>query len=146
MNSTVSINWTFNGTLQVSAGTVNFGFAIDDNIFANNGSAGLIQIDGGALNVTGRIRGGSNYNYVQSNGVVTLGTLGSTGFYPFTMNNAGSQFTMTGGTMVIRRPQGTFGYNNISATGTLGVHCKLEMDLPRQAKRLGLTLLFPFII
>ena len=118
MNSTVSINWTFNGTLQVSAGTVNFGFAIDDRLFANNGSVGLIQVDGGALNVTGRIRGGSNYNYVQSNGVVTLGTLGSTGFYPFTMDNAGSQFTMTGGTMVIRRPQGTFGYKNISATGT----------------------------
>jgi hypothetical protein len=122
MNSTAAINWTFSGTLQVSAGTVTVGTSLDDYVFANNGSAGTVNISGGALNVTGRIRGGSNWNYIMSGGVATLGTIGNTaGFYPFTMNTAGSQFTMTGGTIIIERPDASTpngGYNNISSTGT----------------------------
>jgi hypothetical protein len=119
MNSTVSINWTFSGTLQVSAGTVNVGIALDDYIFANNGTAGTINVSGGAINVTGRIRGGADWNYSMSGGVVTVGTVGNTaGFHVFNLSTAPSTFSMTSGTIIIVQPDGVLGYQNIATGGT----------------------------
>ena len=120
MNSTVSTDWTFNGTLQVSTGTVNFGFAIDDRLIPNNGSIGTVDISGGALNVTGRLTGiGASWTYIMTNGVLTTGTLGNTAFNPFSMTTAGSTFSMSGGTIIIERAAtGNGGYINSSTLGT----------------------------
>ncbi len=120
MNSTASIRWRFSGTLQISAGTVNHGIAIDDLLVPfNAGAVGTVNVSGGALNVAGRITGqGADWNYVMSGGVLTAGTFGATSFWIFDMSTTTSTFNMTGGTIIVERPNGTQGYLNSATGGT----------------------------
>ncbi len=99
-------SWTLNsGLLRVSAGTVNVGTSAGNSItYLNNGT---LIIEGGALNIAGRFSpnsGTSIGTYTQSAGVLTVNTVGSTSTTraPFEIN-ASASFTMSGGTIAIRR-------------------------------------------
>jgi hypothetical protein len=100
-------NWTLDGTalLRVSAGILNVGNSTNTRItYLNNPT---ILIEGGAMNVAGRIApnsGTSVGNYTQTGGTLTVNTLGSTSTTraPFELNS-GVPFTMSGGTIVVRR-------------------------------------------
>ncbi|MBS1539442.1 MAG: hypothetical protein JSS73_02205, partial [Bacteroidetes bacterium] len=116
-------NVTFSGLVQVSAGTVNIGTSTENDLVANNGSAGTINISGGALNVAGRMTGlGPAWNYTMTGGTCTVGTVGAnanTNAYIYFMPN-GSQFSMSGGTLVIQSPVPTTtnGYYNHASGGS----------------------------
>ncbi|MCX6296460.1 MAG: T9SS type A sorting domain-containing protein [Bacteroidetes bacterium] len=123
INSTVSFNWTLSGTLQVSAGTINFGSVLGDRI-APQINAATVNISGGALNATGRISNGTQgWTYIMSGGILTLGTIGnnSGGYDVFNMDNATCSFTMTSGRIIIERSGGTvgqnLGYHNVGTVG-----------------------------
>ncbi|MCX6291239.1 MAG: T9SS type A sorting domain-containing protein [Bacteroidetes bacterium] len=105
INSTASIDWTIDGVLHVSAGTINMGMALDNRI--RTVSATLI-IDGGILNIAGRITPTTNsypLNFTMSGGTLNVPTVGSTStsVAPFDMSNTGGSFTMSGGTIVIKK-------------------------------------------
>jgi len=104
---------TYAGAVQVSAGTLNIGTTTDDYLFPNGGS---ITISGGALNVAAALSddaggSGGGVTFNMSGGTCTVNTVGSTLDYPLFLD-AGSQFTMTGGTLVIQNPGNVTGFLN----------------------------------
>lgn len=116
-----NFNWTFGGLIRVSNGTLNVGNTADNQILSN---AGEIIIEGGTLNIAGRFSRvvGSLVNFTMSGGALTVPTVSSTSatIPPFQIDNVNSSFTMSGGTIVIRRagnPGGTnLGYHNFAGT------------------------------
>jgi hypothetical protein len=95
------------GMLRLSAGTYNIGTGIDNSLVYVSGS--FIIIEGGALNIAGRLTRNNatqTTSYTQSGGTVTVVEQGSTDptFAGFDLGVAGSTFTMSGGTIVIRNP------------------------------------------
>ncbi len=123
INSTASFSWSLSGTLQVSAGTVNFGFALGDRISPQINSA-TINISGGTLNVTGRISNGTQgWTYIMTGGVLNLSTIGSNtaNIDVFNMDNSTCSFSMSGGTMIINNKGGATGensgYHNFGSAG-----------------------------
>jgi M6 family metalloprotease-like protein len=100
-----AFGWTLNpGLLRVSAGTVNVGTSSGNSIIYMN--LGRIIIEGGVLNVSGRISpysSSSTGSYIQSGGTVILNTVGSasTTRAVFELNSA-VPFTMTGGTIIVQ--------------------------------------------
>ncbi|HQQ93118.1 MAG TPA: hypothetical protein PLQ93_01080 [Bacteroidia bacterium] len=127
MNSSASIDWTLLGKIQINAGSINFGTAINDRIAPNSSGAtsGEIEIVSGTLSVTGRISSGANpWRYIMSGGTCSLGTLGNNtaGRDVFNLDNStNGVFSMSGGTLVICNKGGgageNLGYHN---TATLG--------------------------
>lgn len=106
---TASASIDLGGELRIDAGTLNVGTAANQGI---SSSGGLLTINGGALNVAGRYDRASTTSLSRlsiSNGTFTLNTVGSTSTAnaPFMMDIPGSQFTQTGGTIIIRREGGT---------------------------------------
>ena len=109
---------TLSGLLRISQGTYNVGTVADNELLYATGST--IDIQGGALNVTGGIQGtnvvaGGTTNtttYSQSAGIVTVAvvnvssdvTTGGKSFGSFDIHAAGSSFTMSGGTIVLQNP------------------------------------------
>ena len=112
---------TLTGSLRVSSGTLNIGDAADENLISH---VGTIIIDGGNLNIAGRLSKlgfTSLTNLTISSGILTLPTIGSTsgGEAPFKMDERGSIFNMSGGKIVIQRPgSGNLGFLNTG--GNLG--------------------------
>jgi hypothetical protein len=91
------------GLLRVSSGTYNIGTGINDDMIYVTGST--IDIQGGALNIAGGLRGSattSTTTYSQSGGTVTVATQGSSSatFGSFDIRAAGSSFTMSNGTII----------------------------------------------
>lgn len=91
--------------IRVSAGTINVGDAANENLIVNGGT---VTVDGGNLNVAGRLaRNGltSLLDFELSSGNVVLGTSGSTtgGEAMFRSDEQGSVFNMTGGSLTLRR-------------------------------------------
>jgi hypothetical protein len=118
-NLTGSVNLF--GELSVSAGTLNVGTAADQNIVSNGG---LLAITGGTVNVAGRYDRASTTTlsrFTITGGTMVLCTVGSTSTTsaPFMMDIPGSQFTQSGGTIIIRREGGT-GAQNLGFTCTGG--------------------------
>ncbi|MGH2689475.1 MAG: hypothetical protein ACRDKW_11785, partial [Actinomycetota bacterium] len=99
---------TLTGRLRVSDGTFNVGTAADHSFEYN--SLSFVTIEGGAVNVAGRFGVKSpnfTMTYTQTGGTVRVATAGntSTTLASFDMGrSAGSGFTMTGGTIVVRHP------------------------------------------
>lgn len=128
MNSTASIDWTILGYIHVSAGSLNFGTAINDRMAPNSSGAtsGVIEISGGTLTATGRISSGTNaWRYIMSGGTASLGTLGNNtgGRDVFNLDNAtNGVFSMSGGTLIICNKGGSagenLGYHNSATLGT----------------------------
>ncbi len=101
-----NFSWTLNtGLLRVSAGTVNVGTAAGNSMtYLNNGT---VILEGGALNIAGRFSPNSGTSicaYTQSAGILTVNTVGTTSTTraPFEIN-ANASFSMSGGTIAIRR-------------------------------------------
>lgn len=101
------------GDLTCSAGTVNIGSAANNSLAANGG---LLTITGGTVNVAGRYDRPNTTCISRLNisgGNFILNTTGSTSttLAPFQMDVPGSQFTQTGGTIIIRREGGSGAQN-----------------------------------
>ena len=92
---------TNNGLLRVSQGTYNVGTASGNSIGAGAGAS--FTIEGGALNVAGRLQTTNAVTYAQSGGTVTTGTITftSNGLGSFDLSSASNNFTMSGGTIVL---------------------------------------------
>ncbi len=134
-NSTMNFGASLNlrGDLRLDNGIVIVGNAANENI---NSIGGNLEINGGAMRIAGRyvpFGPQSTSSYVQTAGTLTLPTISSTSTTqsPFSMEVAGSSFTMTGGTIILQREGGTgtqnLGYNtsgagtNVVTGGTLQV-------------------------
>ena len=104
--NTGNFGWTIDGgLLKLSSGIINIGTNLSNNItYLNSGS---IIIEGGVLNVTGRISpnsGTSIGSYSQSGGDVNLMTIGSTNTTRGAFElNSGVPFTMSGGKITIQK-------------------------------------------
>jgi Secretion system C-terminal sorting domain len=112
-----STSVTYSGAIQVTAGTLNIGTSASHYLFPKGGS---LTISGGALNVTGPLSdspagGATGMNFNISAGTCTVATAtGSTADYPFLIQTSGtilSQFTMTGGTIVIQNSTSLSGFS-----------------------------------
>lgn len=120
--STTGGTITLYGLLRATAGTINIGSAADNNLTSYGGT---ITIDGGTVNIAGRLdRAGPTIltYFTMSSGTLTVATVGSTtvGAAPFRIDEVGSTFNMSGGTIIIRRPgAGNLGYVNTG--GTVGI-------------------------
>ncbi|MFA5833136.1 MAG: fibronectin type III domain-containing protein [Bacteroidota bacterium] len=118
------------GEVRVMSGTLNVGNASDNSLISNGGT---FIFSGGAVNVAGRFDQANSYaltNLTMSGGILTVNTVGSTSTTsaPFTMNVAGSVFTMSSGSIIIQNPGNAGGqnlgfvnttYTNYSITGGL---------------------------
>lgn len=107
-----NMNWTVAGILRVSGGTVNVGNTADNLFRAENSGTTQLTVDGGNLNVAGRIYkvGAGDYlTFTLSSGTITVPTVGSTSatVAPIQMDEASGSFTMSGGTLVILMAGGT---------------------------------------
>lgn len=108
-------------SIRVSAGTFSIGNATNENLILNGGS---VILDGGNLVVAGRLaRSGltSFFNFSINSGSLILGDAGSTtgSEAMFRLDEQGGSFSMTGGSIVLRRSgNNNFGFVN---TGTTNV-------------------------
>ena len=123
-------SWDLFGLLRITQGTFNVGTASGNSIRTRGQTAEII-IEGGNLNVAGRIsplsNGGSKFTYSQSGGTVLLNTKGNPSnlLASFDMSSSASVFNMSGGIIIIRDKSGTISsardfYNpslNFSITG-----------------------------
>jgi hypothetical protein len=116
--------WTVAGYLRVSAGTVNIGNAAGHFLQPGGGSA-IITVDGGNLNVADRVSSPAvAWTFNMSSGTLTVPTVSSASANrpPFYLDQASCNFSMSGGTIIIRSMGGTagqnLGYSNIAAGGT----------------------------
>lgn len=120
-----NLNWSVAGLLRISAGTVNLGNTADNRFLAINGGTTQLTIDGGTFNVAGRISRSvatDNITFNMSAGTINVPTVSSTSatISPIMMDQAGSSFTMSGGTIVIRRAGGTnLGF--LATAGAVGI-------------------------
>lgn len=120
-NSQISLN----GSIRITQGTYNIGTGTGGDLrYLNNSS---FTMEGGVLNVTGFFRPDSVANTItfnMSGGTITVNnftsdtTSGSTG--SFDISAAGSSFTMSAGTIIIRRENSSTGtavdYRNVAGT------------------------------
>lgn len=92
---------TMNGLLRVSDGAYNVG-ASSDNAMGGASSAKFI-VEGGTLNLAGRLLTPSAVTYTQSGGTVNVTTVGNTASSSggFDLSSAAASFTMSGGTIVL---------------------------------------------
>ena len=108
------------GILRITTGTLNIGNAADNRLIY---SGGTITIEGGAVNVAGRIER-SNLttiiNFNMSGGVLTVPTVGSTSttVSPFELTVIGSTFTWSNGSIIIQREGGS-GAQDLGYVNTL---------------------------
>ena len=129
-NANVTIagqNYTYNnsGTIRVTAGTYNFG-TVAGNSISLLASSNFI-VEGGTVNVAGRLQAvnssgtpvyQANVTYLQSGGVVTLETVGSTSTLRSSLefDLSSDNFFMSGGTIVFRNEAtATDLYNNANS-------------------------------
>lgn len=111
------------GSLQITAGTYNIGTGTNDHLRYDNGSR--FTMEGGTLNITGFFRAdstGDTITFNMSNGTITTSNhtfdSDSNTSGNFDIIAAGSSFTMSGGTIIIRRENtGTApDYRNVAGT------------------------------
>ena len=111
---------TLAGLLRVSAGTYNIGTAAGNNLSCSNAGARIL-IEGGALNIAGNLSDGGNaITYNQSNGTVTVATFGNSDALigSYSLSATGSNFTMSGGSIVLQR-SAIFNYINFATTSSV---------------------------
>ncbi len=107
------------GLLRITAGTYNVGVSADWWLQYSSGAS--LIVEGGALNVSGALfgsTGSSVLSYSQSGGTVTICTAGNTYSVPsFGIQASSSDFTMSGGLLVIQKPSSSYDdYINYSST------------------------------
>ncbi len=105
-------DFNLDGLFRNSAGTTNIGNVSGD--YLRYGSGSSIIIEGGIVNIAGSLRpdngGNSTTTYLQSGGTLNCATAGttsgSTGVFDLSMS--GCSFTMSGGSIVLVRPNTSF--------------------------------------
>lgn len=115
-------NAVLNGSLRVSAGSYNVGINASENLAYGAGSS--LHIDGGTLNVAGRLAGSNVANAITviiSAGTINVSNAGhsSSGVGGFDISAAGSSFTMSNGSIVIANENTSvtaLDYRNIAGT------------------------------
>ena len=115
-------SWDVSGFLRITQGTMNIGNSTGNSL-RTKGSAAIIIVEGGNLNVAGRISpttaGSNTYSYTQSGGSVVLNIYGSASgsLAAFDMSSNSSIFNMSGGTIIIRnKTSNSKDYYNISGS------------------------------
>ena len=115
-------SWDVSGYLRITQGTMNIG-TLSGNSLRAKGNSAIIIIEGGSLNVAGRIcptnAGGNSYTYTQSGGTVVLNTIGSNSgtLAAFDMSYTLCTFVMSGGSIIIRnKTSNSKDYYNIAGT------------------------------
>ena len=115
-------SWDVSGYLKITQGTMNIGNSTGNSL-RTKGNSAIIIIEGGNLNIAGRIApttaGANPYTYTQSGGVVLLNIYGSASgsIAAFDMSSNSSTFNMSGGTIVIRnKTSNSKDYYNIAGT------------------------------
>jgi hypothetical protein len=112
-----------NGSLQITTGTYNIGTGTDDHLRYGNGANFIME--GGTVSITGFFRAdatGNTITFNMSGGTITTSNhtadSASNTSGNFDIIAAGSSFTMSGGTIIIRRENtGTApDYRNIAGT------------------------------
>lgn len=90
-----------NGLLRLSSGTYNIGLASGNYMDAASGATFLIE--GGTMNVTGRLNTSTAITYKQTGGTVNVTTGGNTssGNPGFGITSTSSAFVMSGGTICV---------------------------------------------
>ena len=108
-------SYTVTGILHVSAGTLNVGYSVGNSITLNTGTTlangSTVTIDGGTVNVAGRLFGAATafYTFNMSAGTVNVATCGQAGSAQgsFALTNVtattGSVVNITGGTINIAK-------------------------------------------
>jgi len=118
---------TINGLLRISDGIYNVGTASGNSVgLASNSS---VMIEGGTLNIAGRfaVSSASNItNFNISGGTINLATIqnSSTTYYSFDAGtSASSNFTMSGGAIIIKTGTSTYGsaYRGPSTSATVNI-------------------------
>jgi hypothetical protein len=115
-------SWDISGIFRLSQGTINIGTNAGNSL-RTKGTTAQIIIEGGTLTIAGRISpttaGSNSFTYNQSGGTVTLNTVGSTSstLAAFDMSSNLSNFTISGGTIIIRnKTSNTKDYYNPAST------------------------------
>jgi hypothetical protein len=94
---------TNNGLLRVSQGTYNVGTAAGNSMGAGAGAE--FRIEGGTLNIAGRLQSTSAVQYVQTGGTVNLATVGNAAATAaFGLTATGNSFDFAGGNIVLVLP------------------------------------------
>jgi hypothetical protein len=105
-NSNITLN---GGVLRVDAGTFNASAtAVNKQLILQSNAATLLEMNGGALNVGGRIvssAAGALGTFTMTNGTITVGTFGNTNGSPFFLGT-GTTLNQSGGTLVIQGAAG----------------------------------------
>ncbi len=113
------------GLLRISAGTYNIGTNSGQSL-QYSGNTSQIIIEGGTLTIPGRLSrdatSSSTTTYSQGGGTVSVGSLGSADITRaiFEIANAGSSFTMSGGTIIVHRSS-SFTSDFLNQAGTSSV-------------------------
>jgi Fibronectin type III domain. len=108
------------GILHTTAGTLNIGNAADNRLIY---SGGTIIIEGGTINVAGRIERSNLTTIIKFNmsgGVLTVPTVGSTSttVSPIELTVVGSTFTWSNGSIIVQREGGS-GAQDLGYVNTL---------------------------
>ncbi len=92
---------TNNGLLRLTSGTFNIGTASGNSMGAGSGASFIVE--GGTMNVAGRLNTSNPVLYEQSAGVVNVSTAGnaSASSPSFGLNSTAGSFNMSGGTIVL---------------------------------------------
>ena len=124
-NSSAIVNTTggdlsVSGILRMTAGTLNIGNASDNRLLY---SGGTITIEGGTINVAGRIERSNLTTIIKFNmsgGVLTVPTVGSTSttVSPIELTVVGSTFTWSNGSIIVQREGGS-GAQDLGYVNTL---------------------------
>ncbi|MCD6066821.1 MAG: hypothetical protein K0S33_1647 [Bacteroidetes bacterium] len=114
---------TMYGNITNSNGTMNIGNIADEDLVSNGG---VLTASGGTTNIAGKyyatgINNLSKFNITGGTVIVPAISSSSTTIAPFQIAGAGSQFTMTAGSLIIPREGGSgaqnLGFVNTGATG-----------------------------
>lgn len=96
---------TNNGLLRLTQGTYNVGTTAGNSM--GGGTGAEFRIEGGTLNVAGRLQTTNVVQYAQTGGTVNLSTVGNTaGTAAFGLTATGNSFDFAGGTIVLVQPSG----------------------------------------
>lgn len=94
-----------NGLLRLTQGTYNVGTAAGNSM--GGGTGAEFRVEGGTLNIAGRLQTTNAVQYVQSGGTVNLATVGNTATTAaFGLTANGNSFDFAGGSIVLVQPSG----------------------------------------
>ncbi len=111
--------------IRVTQGTYNIGTSSGNSLNYKTGSS--LILEGGALNIAGRFTGTGTtqtISFNMSGGTMNVSTVGNSSATLATFNipAAGSSFTVSGGAIILQRPNGsTTGIDYINTAGTQNI-------------------------